>query len=107
MAQNTDRREHPRQSIERPCKVFRRGTQQYVAARTCDVSAGGALLEISAARPVVPGERVDVGVAWSRSPILLEDALMESHVVRVSPMGKNRQTIGIRFDRAISPAVAA
>ena len=102
-----DRRAHHRQAIERPCKVFRRDTQRYVAARTCDVSAGGAMLEVQSSRPVVAGERIDVGVAWSRSPILLEDALIEARVVRVTRIDANRQTIGIRFDRELAVAAAA
>jgi c-di-GMP-binding flagellar brake protein YcgR len=103
-----DRRLTKRLSISKPCKVFRRGTQRYVAARTNDVSAGGASLEVESTRAVVAGERLDVGVAWSRSPIVLEDALVEARVVRVGSFEGGRQFIAVAFDvPEILPVAAA
>jgi len=102
-----DRRVHPRQEIVKACKVYRRGTQRYVSAQTQDVSAGGALLEVRSVRPMVPGERLDVGVAWSRSPILLEDALKEARVVRVTPIEGDRHRVAVAFDELEEVAVAA
>lgn len=102
-----ERRLSARQSVERPCKVFRRGTQKYVSAITQDVSATGALLEIRSLRPVVAGEKIDVGVAWSHSPILLEDALMEARVVRVVALAGDRQSVAVQFENASEVALAA
>jgi hypothetical protein len=94
----SDRRLTRRLSVSKPCKVFRRGTQRYLAARTNDVSAGGASLEVESSRAVSAGERLDVGVAWSRSPILLEDALVEARVVRVGAFSEGRQFVAVAFD---------
>ncbi|MGE3107838.1 MAG: PilZ domain-containing protein [Phycisphaerales bacterium] len=104
---NTERRLCVRIPIERPCKVFRRGTQRYVPAVTRDVSASGALLEIRAARPVIAGEKIDVGVAWSRSPIMLEDALMEAKVVRATALDDERQSVAVAFESAVELAQVA
>lgn len=93
-----DRRLTPRINMSKPCKVFRRGTQRYLAARTNDVSAGGASLAIESPRAVSAGERLDVGVAWSRSPIVLEDALVEARVIRVGAFADNRQFVAVAFD---------
>lgn len=102
-----ERRLFARQSVERPCKVFRRGTQKYVPAVTLDVSAGGAMLEMRTVRPIKPGERIDVGVAWSRAPILLEDALMEARVVRVIQLAEDRQSVAVQFEHVEELAAVA
>ena len=102
-----ERRLAARMPIERPCKVFQRGTQRYVAATTRDVSATGALLEMRVMRPMVPGEWLDVGVAWSHSPIVLEDALMEAKVVRVHPMIDDRQTVAVAFENVAALGAVA
>ncbi len=102
-----ERRLSARVQIERPCKVFRRGTQRYVSAVTRDVSATGALIELHTARAVVAGEKIDVGVAWSRTPILLEDALMEAKVVRVFPMSEDRQAVAVAFEHVEELAAVA
>jgi hypothetical protein len=102
-----DRRLAARIPIERPCKVFRRGTQRYVSAITRDVSATGALLEVRSPRHIIPGERIDVGVAWSNSPIVLEDALMEAKVVRVIPLSDDRQVVGVAFENVVALGAVA
>lgn len=100
MATTKERRLHARQHVMRPCTLFRRRTQRFVAARTCDVSSGGALIEIAAARPLVEGETLDVGIAWSRSPILSADSLIEAKIVRVIQRDDTHQLVAIRFDHA-------
>ena len=52
----TDKRAHKRFAVERPGKVFRRSTYQYLAARSRDLSLGGALLEVESDRPITAGE---------------------------------------------------
>lgn len=107
MATTTERRLHARQNVTRPCTLFRRRTQRFVAARTRDVSAGGALLEIEAARPLVEGETLDVGIAWTSSPLLSESCLVEAKIVRVVQRDDTHQLVAVRFDRAdILAAVA-
>jgi hypothetical protein len=100
MATTKERRLHARQNVTRPCTLFRKRTQRFVAARTHDVSAGGALIEIETARPLVEGETLDVGIAWTPSPVLAESALVEAKIVRVLQRDATHQVVAVRFDRA-------
>lgn len=100
MATTKERRLYARQNVIRPCTVFRRRTQRFVAARTRDISAGGALVEVDSARPLVEGETIDVGVAWTASPVIAESSLVEAKVVRVIEQLPGRQTVAVRFDLA-------
>lgn len=107
MATARERRLHARQTVARPCTLFRRRTQRFVAARTRDISHGGALIEIESARPLVEGETIELGVAWTSSPIIAETTLIEAKVVRVIDEEPGRQTVAVRFDHAdILAAVA-
>lgn len=95
-----ERRQHARQVVTRPCTLFRRRTQRFVAARTVDISHGGALVEVESPRPLVEGETIDVGVAWTSSPLITQDSLVEAKVVRVVEQRPGRQTVAVRFDHA-------
>ncbi len=100
MATTRERRVHARQSLARPCTLFRRRTQRFAAALTRDISAGGALIEIETARPLVEGEMIDVGIAWSPSPVLSSSALVEAKIVRVLQCDATHQVVAVRFDRS-------
>jgi c-di-GMP-binding flagellar brake protein YcgR len=95
-----DRRQFARVDVSKPCKVFRAATCRYTSAVTRDVSAGGVLLEIAASRPIVAGEKLGVGVAWTGGVVLSEAAMVEGTVVRVEDVGEDRQAVAVRFARA-------
>jgi len=80
MSTQQERRRFPRKRIDRSCKVFRIATKKYAAARTCDVSEGGALLTVEGQFAV--GERVDLVIAWDWETVLPATALMPARVVR-------------------------
>jgi hypothetical protein len=100
MATTMERRLHARQNVTRPCTLFRRRTQRFVAARTCDVSSGGALIEIESARPLVEGETLDVGIAWTPSPVLSSNSLVEAKIVRILQRDATHQLVAVRFDQS-------
>lgn len=100
MATTTERRLHARQTVTRPCTLFRRRTQRFVSARTCDISTGGALIEIETARPLVEGESLEVGIAWTASPVISQTSLVEAKIVRVLHRDATHQLVAVRFDRA-------
>ncbi|MBC7834529.1 MAG: PilZ domain-containing protein [Phycisphaerales bacterium] len=102
-----DRRLHARQPVDRPGTVFRRSTLRYAAALTCDISTGGVLLELQTPRPVRLGEEVEVGIAWTRSPVISRAALVEGKVVRVTDLGDNRQRVAVEFANRAMLATAA
>jgi hypothetical protein len=95
-----ERRQHARQVVSRPCTVFRRRTQRFVGARTVDISPGGALVEVTSPRPLVEGETIDVGVAWTSSPVISGQSLVEAKVVRIVEQRPGVQTVAVRFDHA-------
>ncbi len=95
----TNRRLHPRYAVGIDCKLIRKAASRYDAARTGDVSAGGALLEVSTARPIRAGETLEIAVNWAHRPVLTSDELTSARVVRVEPLMSGKQRVAIRFDR--------
>jgi hypothetical protein len=83
MTTQQERRRFPRRSIDRGCKVFRIATRQYAAARTCDVSEGGAMLVVEGDFAI--GDRLDLVIAWDWETVLPATALMPARVVRTEP----------------------
>ncbi|MBX3351752.1 MAG: PilZ domain-containing protein [Phycisphaeraceae bacterium] len=95
-----DRRLFARTPVERGAKLFHRAGLSYAPGRTTDLSEGGALLEVHAARPMTPGDvvdvviepKVDAGVVRTRS-------LIEATVVRAVPLTGDLQVVAVRFTR--------
>lgn len=80
-----DRRSSPRLALQKPAKIFLRGTWRYLPAKTRDVSASGALLELSEDRDVHVGDTVDLAIAERASAILRTDEFIAGRIVRISP----------------------
>tara|TARA_Y100000815_G_C13132764_1_gene421234 strand:- start:332 stop:679 length:348 start_codon:yes stop_codon:yes gene_type:complete len=104
MRTTTNRRAFQRANATLPCKVLRPNAARYLAARTSDVSQGGALIEITTPTALASGERLRVGVAWIDEPILRGNRTIDAEIVRVTPLHDGRQTLAIRFD---SPQIEA
>ena len=102
-----ERRQTPRLSVERPCKVQRQSGARCEPGCTLNVSTGGALLEVHSARPIASGERLAVAVAWDQGPLVQRQSMVPSRVVRTTTAGPNRQLIGVRFVVPQTLAVAA
>lgn len=103
-----DRRSHARLEIARPCKVYLRGAGRYAAARTHDVSVGGALLDVQLDRTLGVGDTLDIGVAWTQSAVLKSEQLVPCRVVRVRDNSDRKtQTIAVTFvSRPVMAAAA-
>ena len=102
-----DRREYPRRRAEIWCKVFHPATRRFVAARTRDISQGGALLRVDMGRPLAPGEQLDVAVSWTQQPVLAMDTMIPARVVRSLPTGDYTQEVAVRFNGPIALSLAA
>ena len=100
-----ERRRHERTILIRPCKLRPAGQTRYLPASTTDVSAGGALIRVSRDRPFKQGEQIQVGVDWGDTPILTAEALVPARVVRIVPMDRHEQAIGVAFDRPVAEAL--
>ena len=101
-----NRRQHARADATLGCKILRPAVARYLSARTADVSAGGALLEIDTTRPLIEGETVEIGVAWTGSGLLSTRDLVSARVVRTDPLHDNRQQVAVKFARVQAPAAA-
>lgn len=98
-----DRRKHTRVSVSRPCKLYHRATGRYLPARTCDVSASGALVRVTAPRPLVPGDEIEVYIAWSSRSLLTTSEQVRGRVTRTMFEG-NDQIVGVEFVAARAQA---
>lgn len=100
-----ERRIFPRFDISRPCKVYHAASGRFLAGRTRNLSAGGALVEVDTPRDFAPGDSIELAIAWTRRAVLPADALVEAKVVRqiaslVLPDGTVRRTLGVAFAQA-------
>ena len=99
-----DRRLYPRVGIERPVKLQCAQTGRYLAARTRDFSAGGAMVDLDRRASFVPGQRVRVGIASDANAAMIAASdMVEALVVRTA-LALGSPGIAVQF---IKPAVAA
>lgn len=78
----SERRAHPRRSVSVEAKVIAPGWARYAAARTGDLSEGGALLRLSTPESrLIPGQRVRVAIGGTG--VVRAADLREASVVRV------------------------
>lgn len=103
----TERRRHERRELKRPCKVLHAATFRYMAAYTCDVSPGGAMIELSQHRPLAIGDQIDVLVDWNEQGIVSQQAMLPARVVRLGEHEGLRQRVGVQFDREQALVAAA
>ena len=99
----TDRRQGRRISTSRPAKLRCLQTGKYIAGQTRNVSATGALLEVDRPSLLVRGQRIEVGIAWSRRNAVLRSGedLVAATVVRSLGLGRI-QHVAVQFDQAQS-----
>ena len=104
----TERRQHARLECKKPCKLLHPASMRYMAARTLDLSSGGALVEISHHRPLQTGDRVDVLVDWDQRGVVARDTTLEATVVRlVGPTEGTRRRVGVSFHAGQAVPLAA
>lgn len=94
-----DRRRTVRHKAELAVKMRREGASRFLAGRTCDLSAGGALVQLMGRPEVVCGQRVDIALSASAHQTLIRSADMTSAVVVRIGEGVNGWQAAVRFDR--------
>lgn len=93
-----DRREAPRVSITRPCKIYRPRNQKYYAGMTSDLSSGGACIRISHPVECEVGEKIFLGIAQKRRQALLRShEMMAAEIVRILPISNQETILGLRL----------
>ena len=94
----TDRRHGRRLPISRPAKLRCLTTGKYMAGLTHNISTTGAMLEVDRPCLLVNGQRLAVGIAWTRRDNLLHhEQLVQATVVRSLGLGKV-QHVAVQFD---------
>ncbi len=79
----TERRRDARVAVCRPVKLQCVESGRYLAGRTDNLSASGALLQVYHPSLLVPGQRLRMGIAWTdRQAVLEADRLVDATVVR-------------------------
>ena len=102
-----ERRRDARLAMNRPVKVECEHAGRYVTGYTQNLSTTGALMDIDHPSLMVPGQRVKVGVAYTRrSVIIKKEEMIPGTVVRSAGLG-NTQTIAIQFDERQELALSA
>ena len=98
MNSEADRRAHPRAAADVGCKVLRANVARYLAARSRDVSRGGALLELRTPSPLAHGESLDIGLAWTGEAMLPRGGAIRARVVRATPLHAGIQRVAVVFE---------
>lgn len=106
MTPTTNRRRHARYATAIECKLIRGAHSRYDTARTGDISAGGAMLEVFTARPIREGETIDIAVNWGDRPLMLAGDRVGARVLRAGPLLGRTQLVAIAFDRVQEQAEA-
>lgn len=98
MITRKDRRQGRRHPISRPVKLRCLITGKYMVGQTYNISSSGALLEIDRPSLLINGQRLAVGVAWTRQQALLhEDDMAHATVIRSLGLGRI-QHVAVEFD---------
>ena len=102
-----ERRRDARLELNRPVKVECAHTGRYVTGYTQNLSTTGALMDIDHPSLMVPGQRIKIGVAYTRQSVIIKkDEMIPGTVVRSVGLG-NIQTVAIQFDEPQEMAMSA
>ncbi|QDU34030.1 PilZ domain protein [Poriferisphaera corsica] len=102
-----ERRKDLRIRIARSVKIYNHLTGKYLAGKTLDVSAGGAMIVFGQHAKLHPGQRIQVGIARdARQALLAAEDMLDATVIR-----SLSQSLGVRvaieFDERRSMSKAA
>jgi hypothetical protein len=102
-----ERRAAPRLRMSRGAKVYSPLTRRYYAARTIDMSRGGAMVSITSPRTLIAGDKLDIAIAWDDRCLIPQATMVKAEVARVVGRIGEHQAVGIRFTDEIALAAAA
>jgi hypothetical protein len=99
-----DRRQFPRLSDERPCRIFDPIARRFAPALTKNVSRGGALLTIQWGRHLFVGDPIDVIIA--SPPLAPAHTMIKAHVVRRIAGAGEVQVVAVEFEEPLQALAA-
>ena len=98
-----ERREHPRVELTRPCKIYDPRSRRYVAGTTWNVSRQGVLVELKRPLPLVPGDRLFVGLAMRRrEAVLCRSEMIPGAVVRSVLTADDHTVVALQLAEPLS-----
>lgn len=96
-----ERRRFPRFNVRQFGKIYDWRSRRYIPCMTCNVSAGGAFIELARPLPFQRGDRILMGLSSAQQPgILRASDLFEVEVMRSLITSDGRQGLGVRFINA-------
>jgi hypothetical protein len=101
-----DRRSFPRLPAVHGCRTFRPTFNSFGSGRTRDYSAGGALIDLTATRPVSLGETIDVHIEFKSSAVLPAGEMKRATVVRAGVLSNGTQQVAVRFAQPLAAQAA-
>jgi c-di-GMP-binding flagellar brake protein YcgR len=109
MVMMIERRAEPRTSIDWPVSVYHPYAEQFLNARSVDVSRGGAKIRLDDNAPVTVGQTLELN--FPRTATLAKVAgcfsrIKTARVVRVEPEFGGEQQVAVRFDKQAVDNVA-
>ena len=93
--------------ISRSAKVYSPLTRRYYAASTIDMSRGGALISMSGPRTMMPGDSLEIAIAWDDRVLIPQSSMMKAEVTHVVGRMGEHQAMGIRFTEELALSAAA
>jgi hypothetical protein len=102
-----DRRRWDRVDLVKPCKVFLPGSGTFAPGRTCNLSRAGLLLTLESARPLRPGDPIEVSIFHNRSPVISAQELTRARVRRAEVFDTDRQLVAVEFELPAEQLAAA
>ena len=91
-----DRRRHPRERVEAPCKVYQAATGKYLAGRARDVSRSGVMIELLPGPALLPGEAVGIGMG--AASLLGREDLIPARVVWSDADRAGARRVAVEFE---------
>lgn len=87
-----ERRRDARFAINRPVKLQCMQSGRFLTGSTHNLSASGALVEVNHPSLLVPGQRLRMGVAWTKQQSILHaSTMLDVVVVRSFGLGDSQQ----------------
>ncbi|MCA9291007.1 MAG: PilZ domain-containing protein [Phycisphaerales bacterium] len=106
MSKLHERRRDPRHTVMVPCKLYDPRSRKYTRALTCNISAGGIMIDLPYDRDLKPGDRIMVGVPSSPGEAVIAQADMRAGTVRSRLCAVGLDTVlGIEFDERLAEPV--
>jgi c-di-GMP-binding flagellar brake protein YcgR len=93
-----DRRDDPRVSVTRACKVYDPRSRRFIPGTTCNASSGGLMLRLQRELELDAGARIFVAIARrNRDGFLRAADMVAATVVRTLATSTGETMVAIRF----------